>query len=439
MVRSNVSAGVASPTGELVTPPHTEGWIVVGRGPRERHAALLSAALPTLHGASLATLTVDLEARPKLAADQVMLAASKLRAELAGDMPVAYLGAGAGAAVGWGAALAGGLDGVMAIAGRGGIPWWQLRRVGVPSLLVVEEGFGNLGLRLLAAQTLSRRLDHVETRVVGGPEFAGGVLARWYWDHLLAPTQAPLPLRRPTRCSRTRGRAAALGVAAAVAAAPFAVPAILPAGAAAAIPNFASGSKLTAHEIGGDGAASAHGAVNADAITAYPKSAAAKRLSASEIDGDSNALATPFATGSGQLIDGSGVKYFINTDITFSTSSSASAAMSEASYTHSVAASTANGGTTQSRLNDSYDGYQSICVVNNHDVNSFCRTDDANYVMYNRNGSPAQDPTCASRQLLFKTQTIDGLNVSRDVFVPSNDSFARWLNVVTNPGPPRRR
>ena len=46
------------------------------------------------------------------------------------------------------------------------------------------------------------------------------------------------------------------------------------------------------------------------------------------------------------LIDDSGVEYFINTDITFSTSSSASAAMSEASYTHSVAASTANGGTT---------------------------------------------------------------------------------------------
>ena len=301
MLCSNVSAGVASPSGELVTPPHTEGWIVVGRGPRERHAALLSAALPTLHGASLATLTVDLEARPKLAADQVKLATSKLRAELAGDMPVAYLGAGAGAGVGWSAALAGGLDGVMAIDGRAGIAWWQVRRVGVPSLLVVEEAVGNLSWRLLAARALSRRLDRVETQLVDGPQFAGGVLARWYWDHLLAPTQAPLPLRRPTRCSRTRARAAAIGVAAAVAAAPFAAPAILPAGAAAAIPNFATGSKLAANEIGGDGAAAARSTARADATTADPKSAAAKRLRASEIDGDSNPLATPFATGSGTL------------------------------------------------------------------------------------------------------------------------------------------
>ncbi len=134
------------------------------------------------------------------------------------------------------------------------------------------------------------------------------------------------------------------------------------------------------------------------------------------------------------LIDGSGVQYFVNTDITFSTSSSASAAMSEASYTHAVAASTANGGTTASTLNDAYDGYQTICVVNNHAVTSACATGDSNYVIYNKNGSPSEDPTCANRQLLFKPQTIDGLTVSRDVFVPSNDSFARWLDVVTNPG-----
>ncbi|HXO10141.1 MAG TPA: Ig-like domain-containing protein [Solirubrobacteraceae bacterium] len=415
-----------------MAPPHTEGWVVVGRGPGERHAALLSAALPTLHGASLATLTVDLEARPKLAADQVQRATNKLRAELAGDMPVAYLGAGPGAGVGCRAALAGGLDGVMAVDGRVGIAWWQVRRVGVPSLLVVEETLGNVQWRLLAARALGRRLDRLETTLVGGRDFDGGVLARWYWDNLLSP--APLPSPRPARCARTRARAATIGIAAAVAIAPFAAPVVAPAGAGAAIPNFAAGSKLAAHEIGGDGAAAARSAAGADATTADPKGAAAKRLRASDIDGDSNALATPFATGSAGLIDGSGVKYFINTDITFSTSSSASAAMSEASYTHSVAASTANGGTTQSRLNDAYDGYQSLCVVNNHDVNARCQTDNGNYVMYNRNGSPAADPTCAGRQFLFKTQKINGLNVSRDVFVPSNDSFARWLNVVTNPG-----
>ena len=99
-----------------------------------------------------------------------------------------------------------------------------------------------------------------------------------------------------------------------------------------------------------------------------------------------------------------------------------------------MAASTANGGTTASTLNDAYDGYQTICVVNNHAVTSACATGNSNYVIYNKNGSPSEDPTCANRQLLFKPQTIDGLTLSRDVFVPSNDSFARWLDVVTNPG-----
>src|ERR1700759_4023004 len=41
----------------------------------------------------------------------------------------------------------------------------------------------------------------------------------------------------------------------------------------------------------------------------------------------------PVATGSVSLIDSAGLEYFINTNITFSTSSSASAAASEASYT----------------------------------------------------------------------------------------------------------
>ena len=68
------------------------------------------------------------------------------------------------------------------------------------------------------------------------------------------------------------------------------------------------------------------------------------------------------ATGSQSLIDASGVKYFINTNITFSTSSSASGAMSEASYTHAVSATTALGGTTSTTLNDAFDGYNTLCI-----------------------------------------------------------------------------
>ena len=52
------------------------------------------------------------------------------------------------------------------------------------------------------------------------------------------------------------------------------------------------------------------------------------------------------ATGSIGLIDVAGLKYFINTNITFSTSSSASGAASEASYQAPIVASTVGGGVT---------------------------------------------------------------------------------------------
>ena len=140
----------------------------------------------------------------------------------------------------------------------------------------------------------------------------------------------------------------------------------------------------------------------------------------------------PNATGSVSLIDASGIKYFINTNITFSTTSSASAAMSEASYTHSVAASTLNGGTTMSTLNDAFDGYQTMCVSLTGATTN-CATGNANFTIYNKNGPATADGTCpGSRQYVFAAQAIGGLSVQRKVYVPSGDSFARWLNIFTN-------
>lgn len=141
---------------------------------------------------------------------------------------------------------------------------------------------------------------------------------------------------------------------------------------------------------------------------------------------------TAAATGSAQLTDSAGLRYFINTDITFSTSSSASAAMSEASYAGPVAATTSGGGTTPSTLSDSFDGYNALCLSLNNTV-ATCETGNLNFVMYNLNGGP---PTtdCSGRQLLFPIQTSGTIQMSRKVLVPSNDSFARWLNVFTNTG-----
>jgi hypothetical protein len=159
------------------------------------------------------------------------------------------------------------------------------------------------------------------------------------------------------------------------------------------------------------------------------------------------------ATGSQALIDASGLKYFINTNITFSTSSSASGAMSEASYTAAVAATTLNGGTTSSTLNDAFDGYGAICVGLNG-MTGPCVSNGGegsgivagtprvtgkalpDYIMYNQNGPATTD--CNGRQIDFPVQAIDlgttTINLSRKVFVPTNDTFARTLNIVTNTG-----
>ena len=148
----------------------------------------------------------------------------------------------------------------------------------------------------------------------------------------------------------------------------------------------------------------------------------------------------PLATGSHALVDAGGVKYFINDNITFSTSSSASGAMSEASYTHAVAASTSGGGTTASTLNDAYDGYQTICVSFSLATGT-CETGNANFVIYNKNGPATGEcmgtASKVDRQYVFATQVMgpgNALHVFRKVFVPDNEQFARWLNYFTNTG-----
>ncbi len=180
-----------------------------------------------------------------------------------------------------------------------------------------------------------------------------------------------------------------------------------------------------------------------------------KQQSKSEAGRQTKSGVKPKATGSIALNDASGLKYFINTNITFSTSSSASGAMSEASYTAAVNATTLNGGTTSSTLNDAFDGYNSICIGNNAATGP-CQSGGnggraaaaarvptkgkvptlPDYIMYNQNGPATTE--CNGRQVVLPVQTIDLLTstiqVSRKVFVPANDSFGRWLNIVKNTG-----
>jgi len=151
----------------------------------------------------------------------------------------------------------------------------------------------------------------------------------------------------------------------------------------------------------------------------------------------SSSRVTPFATGSISLIDAGGLKYFINSNITFSTSSSASGAASEASYTAPINASTTAGGVDTSSLSDMFDGYNGLCVSLTNATGP-CQTGNASYTMYEKNGAAAVDatvpavPECTNRHYVLPAQTIGGLSVRRKVYVPTNDRFIRWGNYFTN-------
>jgi hypothetical protein len=276
---------------------------------------------------------------------------------------------------------------------------WRMPSRQTTTLLLASTGasaVAKLGLR--ASGTVLGR----QARVVTSPEQSAVDRAIRGWQR--AAEAGGWPDRAPSAISR------------------LAVPtaAVLGLGAGAAMLGAAP---VAAAQRSGDGVAAPAGQA-----LAKTNSLGGQKVGAGQRQGDG---VRPHATGSAALEDGAGMKWFVNTDITFSTTSSASAAMSEASYQQPVTASTLNGGTTQAQLNDAYDGYNSLWVSLN---GTFCHeTGNANCVAYNKNGvAPAA--TCTGQGLNFPVQSVDGLNVSRRVFVPTNDHFERTLNVFTNPG-----
>jgi uncharacterized repeat protein (TIGR01451 family) len=173
-----------------------------------------------------------------------------------------------------------------------------------------------------------------------------------------------------------------------------------------------------------------------DANAAKKASKQARHGHAGRLQGQSYRISAN-ATGSIGLVDAAGLKYFINSNITFSTSSSGSAAASEASFTGPVAASTIAGGTTMSTLNDMFDGYGAICVSFNGATGP-CATGNPSYINYLKNGPAHVDTSvpattaCTGRQYVFNAQAMGPLSVQRKVFVPNNDEFIRWMNIFTN-------
>jgi hypothetical protein len=114
--------------------------------------------------------------------------------------------------------------------------------------------------------------------------------------------------------------------------------------------------------------------------------------------------------------------------------------MSEASFTAAVPATTAGGGTVASTLNDAFDGYNSLCFSLNGTL-SACSTGNVNQPVYHNNGPATPDAQCAGvispanvRLYNFAAQSAFSgtLEVSRQVYVPDDDMFARWLNIFHN-------
>lgn len=188
---------------------------------------------------------------------------------------------------------------------------------------------------------------------------------------------------------------------------------------AAQVDPFANGVRVGTHQIKGERALGARPAPSKD------DSGDGKKVSPKAIQGDGSVSAT--ATGSKKFISANHLKWFVNTNITFATTSSATGAMSEASFTQSIPVTTSAGGTVAAKPNDAFDGYNSLFV----DVAGTTLAKPAN--TYNQNGAATDDPNCVNEQVIFPIKSMQGLDVSRMVYVPADGDFARWMNTFTNP------
>ena len=378
--RDRLSAGRASISADFGAPPDPTGWVVIAGPGAAAPRPGLQATVAALHRSGLATVVLELPPGTDAvcAAGWIHVAVNHLRDDLRQSLPIAYLGAGKAAAPGFIAAAGGALNGVMAWNGRPGAAWGQLPAVQVPSLLVVDQQAASLGL---AARAAAWRLGCRPQIATGVPVDNLGVLTSWYRDRLMRP---PVRLARPAR-----RRVAPVAVAGLLAAAPAATLTASP--AAASLPDFSAGGRLSAAQIGGDG----------------------KEVKPPHDDPP--------------LTDGVGLRWNINTNVGFTTTSSASGAVSEAGFTHAVAASTLNGGTVNQVLADAFDGYNALCVDLNN-VGGQCNT--ANMAVYNQNGPGSLE--CSGRQVVTPLRQMGSFQVRRKLFVPTNEGFARWLNIFRN-------
>ncbi len=397
------AAATAVPDPELSVSPGALAWVVLAcdeldGGARAVEAVELELRL-LAHACSVARVTVPRHASRREATRLVRSAADGL----AGPLPVLFAGMGGAAGVAVRATAGVDAAGLLSVDGSLLSSFWRLPSLQSPTMLVRTGHAGSPGLAMRLSKVGLGSKGRLVS-VAGDQALSGRMIREWRqaaengdWD----------------RNRRSLARRLALPVAGA---------------ALLATPGMAAASPLTGHTVaasqrGGDG-------ITAKKAGAAGKHLGGKKLKAGQRHGDA---LRPHATGSKGLTDAAGFKWFVNTNINFVTSSSASGAASSASYQHSTTASTLNGGTTSASLSNAYGGYNGIFVdVNGAHVGRCTGTGVTGCVSFNENGPATL--ACNNRVVQLPTQVIGGIDVSRQVYVPTDDHFSRWMNYFTNPG-----
>lgn len=429
----------------LSLPARVTGWIIFAQLSEDDNIENQQHSL-SFNQLGLATLQVRLGAGRSLrpATEWLQVATQWLENQPeAKGLPVSYFGTGLGTAVALQAAAhMPQVKGVVSWNGRPELAWRYLNRVSTPSLLMVsqEETWSRQWFNRAAAWQLSGNYIAVPANIPAVETF----YPNWFQQRTLHPVS-----KRPAPQLTDRIMPLRHGVAIGVLALSLSLSPILVAAAKGiatqvvanqtsatqqkAALDFSDGYAVLASEIAGDG----FGKGQTHKATKLTKDAGdGYTLGASDIAGDG--FNTP-TTGEVALIDAGGLEWLVNTNITFTTSSSASGAASEASFTQAVVATTSAGGTTVSALNDAFDGYNALCV-NGSGLLGPCVTSSPDYIMYNQNLTATLeclDPISGTirQQVSLNPQTVyTDVVASRKVFVPVNDEFGRWMNIFTNTG-----
>ena len=393
--------------------------VLVTDGPPDHRAIEASLAL---EAAGLCVVAVELPSRSgrRNASSAIVTSVESIRAT--GSIAlVAGIGRAAGLAAG--AASSAGADGLVAVDGSLWTLWWRLPPSGIPSLLVSSPGRG------LAGRTGTRVAG-----VIGGASVRvarAGMLA----GELAALRRAALAGSWPGGAPLVRRVAAPVAVAmlAAPAAAMFAA---TPVGAAQRSGDVSVGHRGPAGRFGaravsvghrtGGGRAHSHlggkkvrhraGDLGAGTTSPHPHATSST----------STTSTTTSTTGTATAVDGAGMKWRFFADNHSSTSWASGALDNGATFGGKVVASTLHGALASQTMHQSpFDGYGALQLSVN----------GAKAVTYDPVVKETKDASCppaSGTQFDLAVQTISGVAVSRQLFVPANDHFARVDQTLTN-------